>query len=896
MQILDLAVHLTLCKIDFYFSSQRVIVLDLSGVSSATLVRLFQYAEIPIPTSMTQGAFSFSFMTTGGYGDSNLKADGQMAKISVSWGRISVLSSVPAQIRLSDLHKMEKFQRENDDFEKWIWEVLRGTCPQKVLCFDEEHNTDWYMQFHIPAKSERLLPTKISFEEETMLVEHARPYAVLQAGSVRPPAEETMHEHWKNAARLAPSDRKDRSNYIAHVENNFASLQRVGLLQELPICHKGVKYIGTCEMSQFPILFVNGDVTVDKCLRALIDNSGGLPDLKEELQRTYDSYAQDPPVLNDLRCQTPVVYILSVCSTDLTPINVGKVVNGRRGLFVSTTELLKCHAYTKCTVAILLPKGIKLEMVCTPSRHIEILAKIPVCSSPKQRLPTETQLTSLGVNDTNVAELSQALRSSLSLGTSKKWHSQNTCSENWPKASLSASGKEKERENVALSNFDDGIVQVSPSLPNDTNVKVPPADIGGKGLQAITHPNANEFHCEELLMTPTATWTLNQDAEPGSFDHPTEELACPAELAKHDEGDNRLDGPFKQGQVETKSPPTLSREDKELERSGNGKEQNLEFTTEIPEGTTTVGENFQKKVEEPPLTEMASEGRIFMITSEQKTLDKLAKVPISENPPSLKLTVGTQACSPVIKKLDDGGVVQSVATYLPHSTIAQEVLAERPMVNSFEGTPLNSIMEQNDKVKPKARWSQSVGQFPSTPNSKKVVPGNSKSCPPVRHKPSPSKDMVKKPSKGGKEISILSDFFPPKGGKAPMPNYPLRRAGIPNLTVTESDSYDGAKHVKNRPTDVPMIDVESIIAEEDKQTHELILAKEIRRQADAVQLVRDAGEKWLSQMPDQKRNDIEQLACQFLLAMDSTLCFFTVSLRMIAFAPWKDSMVAIDVR
>ena len=78
-------------------------------------------------------------------------------------------------------------------------------------------------------------------------------------------------------------------------------------------------------MSQFPILFVNGDVTVDKCMCALIENSGGLPDLQEELQRSYDSYVQDPPVPNDFRCQTPVVYVLSVCSTDLTPINIGKV-------------------------------------------------------------------------------------------------------------------------------------------------------------------------------------------------------------------------------------------------------------------------------------------------------------------------------------------------------------------------------------------------------------------------------------------------------------------------------------------------------------------------------------------------------------------------------------------
>ena len=150
--------------------------------------------------------------------------------------------------------------------------------------------------------------------------------------------------------------------------------------------------------------------------------------------------------------------------------------------------------------------------------------------------------------------------------------------------------------------------------------------------------------------------------------------------------------------------------------------------------------------------------------------------------------------------------------------------------------------------------------------------------------------MVRKPSKGGKDSSILSDFFLPKGSKAPAARYPLRRAGIPNPTITGKESH------KNQSTDVPMIDLESIINEEETRINEAILAKEIKIQAEAAQLVRDAGEKWLSQMPDLKRNNIEKLAIQFLLAMDSTLCFFTVSLRMIALAPWKDSMVSIDVR
>ena len=463
-QILDLAAHLTQCRIDFHFATPRIVVLDLNGVSSATLVRLFQYAEIPIPTSITQGAFSISFINPGEDGYSNAKADRELIKINVTWGRISALSSVPAQIKLSELQKVERFQREEDDFGIWIWDVLRGTCPQKVLCFDEESNTDWYMQFHIPAKSERVLPTKLTVDEEAILVAHARPYAFLQTGSIRPPAEETMHEHWKNAARLAPSDRKGRSNFIAHVENNFASLQRIALLQEFPISHQGVSYIGTCEMSQFPILFINGDVTVDKCMCTLIENSGSFPDLQDELQGAYDSYVQDPPIPIDFRCQTPVAYVLSVCSTDLTPVNIGKVVKGSRGLFVSSTELLKCHAYTKCTVAILLPKGIKLELVCTPSRHIEILAKIPVAPPPRQSSSIVTQPTSFGVNDTNVAELSQALQSSLSLGTNKELLEQNTGLESLPKASLRASADEKEGENGAPSEMNNNSVPVIPPL------------------------------------------------------------------------------------------------------------------------------------------------------------------------------------------------------------------------------------------------------------------------------------------------------------------------------------------------------------------------------------------------------------------------------------------------
>ena len=865
--------HLTQCRIDFYFATPKIVVLDLNGVSSATLVRLFQYAEIPIPTSITQGAFSVSFINPGEDGYSNAKADRELIKIHVTWGRVSALSSVPAQIKLSELQKVERFQSEDDDFASWIWDVLRGTCPQKVLCFDEESNTDWYMQFHIPTKAERVLPTKLTVDDEAILVEHARPYAFLQTGSIRPPAEETMHEHWKNAARLAPSDRKDRSNFIAHVENNFASLQRISLLQEFPVSHQGVRYIGTCEMSQFPILFINGEVTVDRCMCTLIENSGSFPDLQDELQGAYDSYVQDPPIPNDFKCQTPVANVLSVCSSDLTPVNIGKVVKGSRGLFVSSTELLKCHAYTKCTVAILLPKGIKLELVCTPSRHVEILAKIPVASSPRQSSSIVTQPTALGVNDTNVAELSQALQSSLSLDTSTPLPKPNTCVESLPKVFREASADEQEKENLI-------------------NAKIPPAVSGGTGPHVSTPLACHEYHREQLI-TPTATWPLKQDTKPGSVECPTEGPACLTQEAQPSEVDKRDDLP-KKLQLELKSPPTLAYEDEELRRADDGKEQTLEVIAEIPEDVNTVCGNCQQDAEESSPVQLLTEGK-RIIASIAQTLDQIAKVPMQENSPPPKLNASSQV-NGSDNKQSDANCTHQVATYVANLTVPNESLAARPSVNSFVGTPLITPFDQNEKEVPKTRRSQSVGQFPSTPNKHKVGNGNSKSLPPGRHKSSPPKDMVRKPSKGGKDSSILSDFFLPKGGKAPVAKYPLPRAGIPNPTVAAKEPHDVATCVKSRSTDVPMIDLESIINEEDKRINELILAKEIRIQAEAAQLVRDAGEKWLSQVPDQKRNDIEKFAVQFLLAMDSTLCFFTVSLRMIALAPWKDSMVSIDVR
>ena len=426
---------------------------------------------------------------------------------------------------------------------------------------------------------------------------------------------------------------------------------------------------------------------------------------------------------------------------------------------------------------------------------------------------------------------------------------------------------------------------------NIIEAKVPPAVSGGTG------PIANISLCHELhsekVITPTATWPPKQDPQSEIAGCLSEEPTCLTQTIKPREVDKKDDLP-KEVQLELESPPALAREDEDLGRKDDGQKQTLEVITEIPEDDKTALGNCQQEVEGSSPVQLLIEGK-RIISSIAQTLDQKANSPMLEDSSLPEWNTRLKA-NFSDEKQADANCVHHVATYFANPTILNETLTAKPSAHNLGRTHLITPLEQDDKEMPKARRSKSVGQFPSTPSKHKVGNGNSKSLPPSKHKSSPLRDMVRKPSKGGKDSSILSDFFLPKGGKAPAARYPLRRAGIPNPTITGKEPQDVAIGVKNQSTDVPMIDLESIINEEERRINEVILAKEIKIQAEAAQLVRDAGEKWLSQMPDRKRNDIEKLAIQFLLAMDSTLCFFTVSLRMIAFAPWKDSMVSIDVR
>ena len=194
------------------------------------------------------------------------------------------------------------------------------------------------------------------------------------------------------------------------------------------------------------------------------------------------------------------------------------------------------------------------------------------------------------------------------------------------------------------------------------------------------------------------------------------------------------------------------------------------------------------------------------------------------------------------------------------------------------------------------RRSKSAGQSPSTSGRKAGTIGNSKSCPPARLKASPIKEVVKHGGKARKEQIVtgegakvdLSEKKNKQGGP------PLRRAGMDTTRKLEffKRSTEVPLHchgstlvAEKSEGDILMIDVERLIA-----------ADEVRKQAVAVEQVRDAGTKWLTQYPVVQRNSIEQLAVRFLLAMNSTLCFFTVAMRMLSKAPWTEAMISLDVR
>ena len=115
---------------------------------------------------------------------------------------------------------------------RWIRTKLSGFNLGEVVCIDDEQTTDSFLQFRIPISEEDDYPRNCLIQGRSIAIDHALPFAPPVNTRARPPHEQTVHEHWKKSARLAPHDKKGQANCIAKTENCFRSLQRVIRLRE----------------------------------------------------------------------------------------------------------------------------------------------------------------------------------------------------------------------------------------------------------------------------------------------------------------------------------------------------------------------------------------------------------------------------------------------------------------------------------------------------------------------------------------------------------------------------------------------------------------------------------------------------------------------------------------
>ena len=360
---------------------------------------------------MSQGAFSISFCNVGADRRGSGSSAGQHFKVTC--GRITALHSVPMQIKWEDIRHLCEPTIEQSNIQKWLKDEFQGSCPQKVLSINEERTVDWYLHFQVPQKLEATFPKQVCLEGKRILVEHALPFAPVWSNISRPPVEESMHEHWRNTANLAPAQKKNRSNCIAHVEDCFPSIRRVSMLQEISIQSRGLKFTGSFEASSSPFLFINGVPKVEDGLQSFVSVTSGLTDIAADVDHSVEKYLQRPSSIYDVSSHSVVLYVLSVQCAGHVPLNIGRIVVRRNGCLVSATELLKCHASTEWLLLVMLPKGIRIEGFCTPKRHwqrhFKVTLRIPI-RSPKEELfhCEASPLTSLGDNPTQFLDHSRA--------------------------------------------------------------------------------------------------------------------------------------------------------------------------------------------------------------------------------------------------------------------------------------------------------------------------------------------------------------------------------------------------------------------------------------------------------------------------------------------------------
>ena len=291
-------------RICFYFPKRNVIWIDIRGIDSNILVKLMNYAEVPIPTSNKQGAFSVTLQGNGTLSNSH------SYHLECKIGRIGAITVIPVQVRVEEVQPLIGEALEKTKLAQVLLKKYPAYNFKEVVCTDEEGNSCDMIQFLVPQRFESDFPCQCSAEEVTFVVDHALPYSLPLSIPSRPPTEETRRDHWNKAACFRHSGKKGRRNQIVAKRGCPGSMNRAHCLQE-GIIQCGHRKINTSfECRNFPLLFIAGDVSDTVALEHIKCMPSS--DLRGHIETVMARPNLPQVPVTERRNEVPVLYLLEV--------------------------------------------------------------------------------------------------------------------------------------------------------------------------------------------------------------------------------------------------------------------------------------------------------------------------------------------------------------------------------------------------------------------------------------------------------------------------------------------------------------------------------------------------------------------------------------------------------
>ena len=357
---------LTRCDINFYCAARSTIVIDVEGIDASVLIRLMHYAELPIPTTEAQGAFSLNIRSVG-----ICASDPTLLAFCVSFGRIGSLPSYPVQIKSKELKNLLTSPIKESAIVIWLQQKISGFNFQIVTCVDEEQHVDEYLQFRISTAIPGSFPNHYTVNGVNFRIDHALPYAMPISSGVRPPTAQSVHDHWKSSVKRTSNDRKGHANAVEKVENCSGSMLRCLRLREVVAQDDHGKYSACFEKGHVPLCFFRKEVPVDVALEYFTYWCRSFSAMEDHMLCALDELCTSSKnIYSSDDCQR--LCIATVRCLSEQSLKVGLFFKGKYGWTVSTSERLQCYAYTACTIILVLPGGYRIEDICSPADHISV--------------------------------------------------------------------------------------------------------------------------------------------------------------------------------------------------------------------------------------------------------------------------------------------------------------------------------------------------------------------------------------------------------------------------------------------------------------------------------------------------------------------------------------------